>query len=323
MYRNIPENFKRVFDLITAEVGKQMIGQQENIHHVLIGIICGGNILMEGAPGLGKTLLIKTFARVLNLPFARIQFTPDLMPMDIIGTEIVRNYHEKMEIQFEKGPIFSSLILADEINRATPKTQSALLQAMAEKTVTVGKTTYNLQEPFFVLATQNPIEMEGTYNLPEAQLDRFMFKVEIKLPKQKELSDIVDITVGEKTEVDLEAVVTKEEIMEMKKIVYSVPVCDEVKDRAIQIILNTHPEETKIPEVKDYVRWGSSPRGLQALILGAKAKALTEGRYHVALQDLYTIAPVALNHRVKLNFKSISDKVDGQTIISTILKQVI
>ncbi|AOY75877.1 AAA family ATPase [Clostridium formicaceticum] len=322
MRRSMAEDFKKIFDSITAEVGKQVVGQKENIQYVLMGIVCGGNILMEGAPGLGKTLLIKTFSRALNLPFSRIQFTPDLMPMDIIGTEIIRNTQEKMEISFEKGPIFSSLILADEINRATPKTQSALLQAMAEKTVTVGKTTYLLEEPFFVLATQNPIEMEGTYHLPEAQLDRFMFKVEMKLPKQKELLDIVDITVGEKTEVEIKEIASKEEIVEMKKLVYSVPVCDEVKNKAITILLNTHPQETQVTEVKDYVRWGCSPRGLQALILGAKAKALTEGRYHVALQDLYDIAPIALDHRLKLNFRGISDRVDGKDVILRILEQV-
>lgn len=321
MKEEMIKNYKEQFESITSEVNKQIVGQEEIVKNTLIGIISGGNILMEGAPGLGKTQLIKTLSQVLDLPFSRIQFTPDLMPVDIIGTEIIKNVGSNMEIQFEKGPIFSSLVLADEINRATPKTQSALLEAMAEKTITVGRKTYKLEEPFFVLATQNPIEMEGTYLLPEAQLDRFMFKIDIKMPDEKRLYEIIDLTLGDGGQA-IEVKAGREEILNMKEIAKSVPVCSNVKEKAVEIMLNTHPEKTESPMVRQYVKWGSSPRGLQSMIMGAKVKALSEGRFNVALEDIYYTAYLSLRHRLVLNFKAIADNIKEENIVEEILKQV-
>lgn len=314
--------FKDTFESMIAEINKQIVGQDEIVKSTLIGIIAGGNILMEGAPGLGKTQLIKTLSKVLDLPFSRIQFTPDLMPVDIIGTEIIKNNGQNMEIEFEKGPIFSSLVLADEINRATPKTQSALLEAMAEKTITIGRKTYELEEPFFVLATQNPIEMEGTYMLPEAQLDRFMFKINIDLPDEKDLLEIIDLTVGQKENAEIAKIVSRKEILKMKEVASGVPLCSTVKGKAVEIMLNTHPEKTNIPMVKEYVKWGSSPRGLQSMIWGAKVRALSEGRFNVALEDIYYTAYLSLRHRISLNFKAISDSLSEDDVIKEILKQV-
>lgn len=314
--------FKDTFESMTSEINKQIVGQDEIVKSTLIGIIAGGNILMEGAPGLGKTQLIKTLSKVLDLPFSRIQFTPDLMPVDIIGTEIIKNNGQNMEIEFEKGPIFSSLVLADEINRATPKTQSALLEAMAEKTITIGRKTYELEEPFFVLATQNPIEMEGTYMLPEAQLDRFMFKINIDLPDEKDLLEIIDLTVGQKENAEIAKIVSRKEILKMKEVASGVPLCSTVKGKAVEIMLNTHPEKTNIPMVKEYVKWGSSPRGLQSMIWGAKVRALSEGRFNVALEDIYYTAYLSLRHRISLNFKAISDSLSEDDVIKEILKQV-
>ena len=316
------KNFKNNFESISNEVSKQIVGQTEIIDSVLMGIICGGNILMEGPPGLGKTLLIKTFSKVLDLPFSRIQFTPDLMPVDIIGTEIIKRNGENIEMTFSKGPIFGSLVMADEINRGTPKTQSALLEAMEEKTVTVGGNTYRLEEPFFVLATQNPIEMEGTYLLPEAQLDRFMFKLNINLPKEKELLEIINITVGGREELKIDKKVDKKDILLMKEIVKKVPISSSIKEKAVEIVLQTHPDTTNISAVKDYVRWGVSPRGIQSMIMGSKVKALSEGRYNVALEDIYYIAFLTLRHRINLNFKGITNDITSDYIIEEILKKV-
>lgn len=322
MSEDMIRKFKDTFESMTSEINKQIVGQDEIVKSTLIGIIAGGNILMEGAPGLGKTQLIKTLSKVLDLPFSRIQFTPDLMPVDIIGTEIIKNNGQNMEIEFEKGPIFSSLVLADEINRATPKTQSALLEAMAEKTITIGRKTYELEEPFFVLATQNPIEMEGTYMLPEAQLDRFMFKINIDLPDEKDLLEIIDLTVGQKENAEIAKIVSRKEILKMKEVASGVPLCSTVKGKAVEIMLNTHPEKTNIPMVKEYVKWGSSPRGLQSMIWGAKVRALSEGRFNVALEDIYYTAYLSLRHRISLNFKAISDSLSEDDVIKEILKQV-
>ncbi|QXM05247.1 AAA family ATPase [Crassaminicella indica] len=322
MEESMIRNFYDDFEEIVREIKKQIIGQDEIIRKVLIGIIAGGNILMEGTPGLGKTVLVKTFSKVLDLPFSRIQFTPDLMPADITGTELVKQNQDGISFHFEKGPIFSSLILADEINRATPKTQSALLEAMQEKTVTIGKTTYKLDEPFFVLATENPLEMEGTYSLPEAQLDRFMFKLNIDLPQMEDLFKIIDLTVEKENEPNIQKRATKEKILAMKKAAMKVPVAAKVKEKVIKIMISTHPDRSELQIVKDYVKCGASPRGVQSIIAASKVRALSEGRFHVALEDIYDLAIPCLRHRIFLNFKAMADKVDTDWIIKEILKKV-
>lgn len=322
MEEKIIRNFYDDFEGIVREIKKQIVGQDEIIRNLLIGIIAGGNILMEGTPGLGKTVLVKTFSKVLDLPFSRIQFTPDLMPADITGTEIVNKKEMGISFSFEKGPIFSSLVLADEINRATPKTQSALLEAMQEKTVTIGKNTYKLEEPFFVLATENPLEMEGTYTLPEAQLDRFMFKLNIELPKMEDMFKIIDITVDNDHLPKIQKRATREQILEMKKMAMQIPIAAKVKEKAIKIMMSTHPDRTDIQIVKDYVKCGASPRGVQAIIAASKVRALSEGRFSVALEDIENIAFIALRHRIFLNFKAMADKVDTDSILREILKKV-
>ncbi|MCT4592890.1 MAG: AAA family ATPase [Anaeromicrobium sp.] len=322
MEEMVIKNFQDDFDLIVREIKKQIVGQDEIIKMVLTGIVAGGNVLMEGAPGLGKTVLVKTFSKVLDMPFSRIQFTPDLMPVDITGTVMINKKEDGIEFEFEKGPIFSSIVLADEINRATPKTQSALLEAMQEKTVTVGKTTYQLEEPFFVLATENPLEMEGTYSLPEAQLDRFMFKLNISLPKMEDLFKIMDLTVDGNDEPKLRKCATREKILAMKKMAMKLPIVASVKEKAIKIMLQTHPDRTDIQMVRDYVKCGVSPRGIQSIIAAAKVKALSEGRFHVALDDIYHMASSCLRHRIFLNFKAMADNITPDIILREILKKV-
>ena len=306
---------------IEREVGKVIVGQTEIVRNILTGIIAGGNVLLEGAPGLGKTLLVKTFARVLDLSFSRIQFTPDLMPVDIIGTVMINKNERSLGFTFQKGPVFHSLVLADEINRATPKTQSALLEAMQEKTVTVGMATYPLPEPFFVLATENPLEMEGTYPLPEAQLDRFMFKLKILLPEMEDLSRIMDQTTGSyQPEVKKQA--TGEQILELQQTAREVPVATDVKQYALKIMLATHPDRSDLQTVKDYVACGASPRGVQAMLAGAKIRALAEGRYNVSYKDIEGMAYPCLRHRIFLNFRAAADRVEADEIIKEILQQV-
>ncbi|KGG81043.1 ATPase AAA [Caloranaerobacter azorensis H53214] len=316
------KNFRGDFEKIVKEVEKQIIGQNKIIKNLLIGIIAGGNVLMEGVPGLGKTVLVKTFAKVLDLPFSRIQFTPDLMPADIIGTEIVNKVDGDVTFCFQKGPIFSSLILADEINRATPKTQSALLEAMQEKTVSIGRKTYFLPDPFFVLATQNPLEMEGTYPLPEAQLDRFMFKLNITLPEKEDIFRIVDITVGRLKEPVIEKQISRERLLEMKEIAMRIPIASNIKEKVVRIMLETHPDRTSIKMVKDYVKCGVSIRGIQSMVAGAKVKALSEGRFHVSFEDIYDMAIISMCHRIFLNFKAMTDKIEKDYVIREILKKV-
>ncbi|SFG57119.1 MoxR-like ATPase [Desulfotomaculum arcticum] len=322
MKQNLIRNFQEHFTAMEREVGKLIMGQEEIIRHVITGIIAGGNVLLEGAPGLGKTQLVKTLARVLDLSFSRIQFTPDLMPVDIIGTVIMHKNQGELGFSFEKGPIFHSLVLADEINRATPKTQSAFLEAMQEKTVTVGATSYPLPDPFFVLATENPLEMEGTYPLPEAQLDRFMFKLKIFLPELNDLSRIMDLTVGGSREPLVKKLATGEQILQMQQIAREVPVAADVKHYALKIMLATHPEHSRLQLVKDYITCGASPRGAQSMLVAAKIRALALGRYNVSYEDIKVMAYPCLRHRIFLNFRAGADQVDADAIIEEILRQV-
>lgn len=323
MEKKTIRNFQDYFEEIECEVNKVIIGQKRIVKNLLIGIISGGNVLMEGTPGLGKTQLVKTLSQVLDLPFSRIQFTPDLMPVDILGTFLIDKKNESFDFTFQKGPIFSSLILADEINRATPKTQSALLEAMQEGTVTVGNNIYELPKPFFVLATENPLEMEGTYPLPEAQLDRFMLKLMIKLPDMESLSKIMDLTTNNRNKnLALKKIINKEEIMKMKEAAINVPIAGSIKEYAIKIMLATHPDKSEICVVKDYVKCGVSPRGVQAMIMGAKTKALSEGRFNVSFDDIKTMAYPCLRHRIFTNFRAMSERIDTDTIINEILKLV-
>ena len=304
------------------EIGKAIIGQKEIIRQVMLAILTDGNVLLEGVPGLGKTQLVKAVSKVLNLSFQRIQFTPDLMPADVTGTNLIIREQDKNVFQFEKGPVFANLVLADEINRATPKTQSALLEAMQEKTVTVSKTTYELPQPFMVLATQNPIENEGTYPLPEAQLDRFLFKLNVEFPTLEELKEIMEITVTNK-KVELETVLTAEEILEMRRIIKDVPMAEAVKDYALSLVVATHPEVPGASETaKKYIANGASPRGAQAIFRTARARALLEGRMNVSFEDVDFVAYPVLRHRIIPNFEAISEGIKADEIIAELIAEV-
>lgn len=304
------------------EIGKAIIGQKDIIRQVLLAILSDGNVLLEGVPGLGKTQLVKTISKVLDLEFSRIQFTPDLMPADVTGTNLIVKENNQNKFQFEKGPIFANLVLADEINRATPKTQSALLEAMQEKTVTVGKETYQLPSPFLVLATQNPIENEGTYPLPEAQLDRFLFKLNVTFPTLDELKKIMDITVTNK-ETKLDTVASGEDILRMRTLIRDIPIAEAVQEFALRIVVGTHPEVGHSPEVtKKYILNGASPRAAQAIFTTARARAVMEGRYNVSFDDIRFVAYPALRHRILTNFDAMSEKITPDEIISEIIKAV-
>ena len=315
--RAFADDFRRIED----EISKDIIGQKDVIHKIIISMIADGNVLLEGLPGTGKTQLVKTVARVMDLSFSRIQFTPDLMPADVTGTNMMDA--ESGMVTFKKGPVFANIVLADEINRATPKTHSALLEAMQEKTVTAGNTTYPLPDPFFVLATQNPLELEGTYPLPEAQLDRFIFKLDVKFPEKSELLDIVKLTTG-KGEARAQKLFDGNKIKEMRDISLDVPVADAVADYAMDVIIRSHPEIDGAPDaVKKYVRYGSSPRGAQAIIKTARINALSKGRFNVAYEDIRDVAYDVLRHRVFLNFEAVSDGVRVEDIIDELLKEEI
>jgi len=317
------ELVKTSFDQIKTELAKVIVGQSELISHIYVCLLCGGHALIEGVPGLGKTLLVKSLGKVVNLNYSRIQFTPDLMPADILGTNIV-NQDEKGNRYFEfyQGPIFGQVILADEINRATPKTQSALLEAMQEEAVTIFGKKYQLDPPFIVLATQNPLEMEGTYPLPEAQIDRFFFKLKIDYPSVEQISEIMDKTT-EDYEANLDQTVDAKTILEMKSIVREVPIASHVKDYAIRLVLSTHPDKgTRIKAVQDFVRYGASPRGVQSLILASKVMALLSGRYNVSLDDIRDIAKPSLRHRIILNLRGEAEGIDVDHIINDLLAGV-
>ncbi len=318
-----PGQFREVAACIEAEVGKYIVGQREVIRHTLICLIAEGHALLEGVPGLGKTMLVRTLAKVLDLKFARIQFTPDLMPADIVGTDILEEVEDRRrEFRFQPGPVFANLLLADEINRATPKTQSALLEAMQERTVTVANRSYRLEPPFLVLATQNPIEMEGTYPLPEAQLDRFLFKVNIEYPSSSELIEILNRTTGD-VEPEVSVVADGATVLAMGALARQVPVASPVADYAARLVIATHPEGDLAPEmVRKYVRYGSSPRGAQALILGGKVTALLAGRYNVAFEDLRAVAVAALRHRLLLNFEGQAEGISADDVVAEVVKEV-
>ncbi len=314
------QDFVASFEGLRAEVEKVIVGHREIIDHVLVGLFAGGHVLLEGVPGLGKTLLIKTLAEGLELSFSRVQFTPDLMPADIIGTNIiVEDAGGRKHFQFQQGPIFAHIVLADEINRATPKTQSALLEGMQEASVTVGGVSRPLPGPFFVLATQNPIEMEGTYPLPEAQLDRFMLKLRVQYPAIEELNAIIDRTTQARP-VTVERVMSGERVLGFRELIREVPIADHVRALASTIIMATHPQWEQAPDsARRFIRYGASPRGAQALVLGAKVRALTQGRFNVSVDDLRALATPALRHRIILNFEGEAEGVDTDTLIKQIV----
>ncbi len=317
------QSFSESYGALRAEVGKVIVGQEAIVEGTLISLFAGGHVLLEGVPGLGKTLLVRTLSEVLDLSFNRIQFTPDLMPADILGTNIVMEVPGgRREFEFQHGPIFAHLILADEINRATPKTQSALLEAMQEHQVTAGGELRRLEEPFFVMATQNPIDQEGTYPLPEAQLDRFFFKILVGYPSGEELTEVLNrTTTGAKVEV--QKVLNRESLMELMALVREVPVASHVKDYAVRLVLATHPRtETAAPIATQYLRFGSSPRGGQTLILAGKVRALTLGRFNVSFDDIQAVAAMALRHRLIPNFEAEAEGVTTDHIIAQILKDV-
>ena len=317
------QEFREAFLKIQNEVSKRIVGQKEIIEGVLICLMTGGHALLEGVPGLGKTLLIRTLHEVLDLGFSRIQFTPDLMPADIIGTNVVAEDEDGRKFfEFQHGPVFANLILADEINRATPKTQSALLEAMQEKSVTVGGKHRALSLPFFVMATQNPLEMEGTYPLPEAQLDRFFFKLKVEYPSLEELDLVMERTTKREMP-SVEKVSDGAEINALEQIVRDIIIAEDVRRYALRIVLSTHPDAEEAPELtRKYVRYGSSPRGAQSLILGAKVKAILDGRYNVSREDIQAVALPSLRHRLILSFEGEAEGIDPDGIIGRLLEEV-
>ena len=317
------QSFRDSYAALRAEIGKVIVGHDAIVEGTLIAVLAGGHVLLEGVPGLGKTLLVRTLSEVLDLSFNRIQFTPDLMPADILGTNIVMEAAAgRREFQFQRGPIFAHLILADEINRATPKTQSAMLEAMQEKSVTAGGEIRKLVEPFFVLATQNPIDQEGTYPLPEAQLDRFFFKLIVGYPSAGELTEVLTRTT-EGRSVQINKVMARDQLLELQKLVRQVPVASHVKDYAVRLVLASHPKsDTAAPIANQYLRFGSSPRGGQCLLLAGKVRALTEGRFNVSFDDIEAVATAAMRHRLILNFEAEAEGITTDQVVGQILKDV-
>ena len=316
-------HFKEEFAAAREAVGRVIVGQERTIEAALTAIFCGGNVLLEGVPGLGKTELVKALSRVLDLDFRRIQFTPDLMPADIIGTSVMStDEHGQYRFEFRKGPIFTQLLLADEINRASPKTQSALLETMQEHSVTTSGSSYQLKEPFFVLATQNPIEQEGTYPLPEAQLDRFMFKVVVPFLNREELNEVVSRTIL-RTAVEIPKLLDSDRIMALRKILEKVVVTDALRDYAVRLVLATHPgTDFAPPRVRQFVKWGASPRAAQALIRAARVRALAEGRAHVAFEDVRYFAGEVLGHRILLNYDGQAENLDLAELVQECVKNL-
>jgi MoxR-like ATPase len=322
-----PEKFQEAFNRLEGEVRKVIVGHDDTIRKVLIAFFAGGHVLLEGVPGLGKTLLVNTFSHALGVSFKRIQFTPDLMPSDIVGTQVLAETNGRREFQFKRGPIFAHVVLADEINRATPKTQSAVLEAMEEKQVTVFGESHALESPFMVLATQNPIELEGTYPLPEAQLDRFFFKLLVMPPTPTELREILKRTTGIET-ADVQKVLPEDGgklINEMKQLLRQVLIAPPIEDYVVHLVHATQPQPQNgaaNSPVKQYLRFGSSPRGAQSVILGAKGHALAEGRVHVSYEDVEKILYPALRHRIILNFQAEAENVSADQIVAEVVKQV-
>ncbi len=314
------EAFAAKVQEIRNEIKKEIIGQDKVVEQLLTAMIAGGNVLLEGVPGLGKTRLVRTLSQVFELPFSRIQFTPDLMPADITGTSILVKTEEGSDFRFRKGPVFASIVLADEINRATPKTQAALLEAMQEHSVTVSGETHALSDPYFVLATQNPMEQEGTYPLPEAQLDRFMLKILVDFPTLEELSEIVGLTTVPQT-AHAQRVADAQTLLELKAVAQEVPIAQAVRDFALRLVLATHPELPESPEtVRDCVRFGASPRAAQALVSASRVRALMNGRYNVAFEDVEAVAPACLRHRIALSFEGMARGETVENVIAGLLQ---
>jgi MoxR-like ATPase len=321
--RLAPESFAQRAEQIQAEVGKVIVGQRELVRQTLVGLLANSHVLLEGVPGLGKTMLIRTIGDVIDCTFNRIQFTPDLMPADITGTNILVEEDRGRVFRFQPGPVFANLVLADEINRATPKTQSSLLEAMQEHQVTVARNRYPLEPPFFVLATQNPLEMEGTYPLPEAQLDRFLLKVMVPFPSEEDLIAILDRTTGADAP-SARKVTTAAEIVEMQRLARAVPIAPHVTAYAVSLLAATHPDNLRAPGlVRQYVRYGGSPRGAQAMVAAGKILALMDGRFNVAIDDIRSATMPALRHRVILNFEGEAEGITPEAVVRSILDEVV